>query len=253
MENNKFVVVSGGFDPVHKGHLRMFKNAKSLGDKLIVVLNNDDFLLRKKGFIFMGQEERKEIIEGFECVDEVVISIDKDLTVCKTLEHLSEENKVNIFANGGDRRDTSDIPESKVCKEYDIQMIFNIGGDKVQSSSDLVKNEVSKPWGMYRTFEKSKKYLLKRITVNAGQSLSLQSHEHRSEFWIVVNGQALVSVEDKKEKLEEGETIFIPLGSRHRLENITDNLLELVEIQFGSTLSEDDIIRYEDVYGRQDS
>ena len=250
MKKDKTILVSGGFDPVHIGHLRMFEEAKKLGTRLIVILNNDNFLMRKKGFIFMEGEERKEIIEGFSVVDEVFISIDEDLTVCKSIKHLSDREKINIFANGGDRRNVEDIPEFSVCEEQGIQMVFDIGGGKIQSSSNLVNNETDKPWGSYRTYEKKKNYLLKTITVDPGHSLSLQSHNNRSEFWVVAYGEALVSHDEKTCRLRKGEFVEIPVKSKHRLENDTNDVLHLVELQFGSDLREDDIIRYEDNYGR---
>ncbi len=132
----KVVAVSGGFDPVHIGHVRMIREAAKLGDELVVILNSDRFLEEKKGFAFMTFEERKEILENIIGVTEVVECIDEDQTVCKTLSEL----KPHIFANGGDRKNEDDIPEFKVCVEHGIEMVFNVGtGGKVQSSSELVK------------------------------------------------------------------------------------------------------------------
>jgi cytidyltransferase-like protein len=128
------VAVSGGFDPLHVGHLRYLQDAATFGDKLIVILNTDAFLIAKKGYAFMPGEERKEILEGLECVDEVVFCIDEDQTVCKTLEML----KPTVFAKGGDRT-AGNIPEYDVCEKNGIEMIFGVGGsDKPQSSSWLV-------------------------------------------------------------------------------------------------------------------
>lgn len=135
----KVVAVSGGFDPVHIGHVRMFNEAKKLGDKLVVIINNDNWLQKKKGKIFMPQEERKAIIENFKSVDEVVftnhVPDTDDMSVCEALRQI----KPDIFANGGDRV-SDNVPEVQVCKELGIEMIFNIGhGGKVQSSSWLLK------------------------------------------------------------------------------------------------------------------
>ena len=134
----KTVTVSGGFDPVHIGHVRMIREASKLG-KLIVLLNNDAFLVRKKGRPFMPQEERKEILENIKGVDSVFISIDEDDSVSKSLEAI----KPDIFANGGDRKNESEIREAEVCKRLGIEMIFNVGGGKVQSSSWLMKSNTS--------------------------------------------------------------------------------------------------------------
>jgi cytidyltransferase-like protein len=134
----KVVMVSGGFDPVHVGHVRMFNEAKKLGDKLIVVLNNDNWLKFKKGVAFMPENERKEVIESFAAVDEVIITEHKpntnDISICKELELL----KPDIFANGGDRKDDN-IPEYVLCKKLGIEMVFNVGGGKIQSSSELLQ------------------------------------------------------------------------------------------------------------------
>ena len=127
------VTVSGGFDPVHIGHIRLFKEAKELGSRLVVILNSDRFLTIKKGSSFMPFEERKEVLESIRYVDEVISCIDVDQTVCKTLERL----KPAIFANGGDRTDKN-IPELEICERYNIKLVFGVGGEKVQSSSDLI-------------------------------------------------------------------------------------------------------------------
>lgn len=130
------VAVSGGFDPIHLGHLRMFKQARKLGDKLVVILNSDGWLRRKKGAYFMSANERKEIIEQFECVDRVYIHNSVKPHVSDALEKL----RPAIFANGGDRKNVDDIPEAEVCEKLGIKMVFNVGGKKIRSSSDLLKN-----------------------------------------------------------------------------------------------------------------
>lgn len=129
------VAVSGGFDPVHIGHLRMFQEAKRLGDELLVIVNDDNFLTRKKGRPFMTLEDRMEIIAGFACVDQVVAAVDEDDTVCASLEHY----RPHIFANGGDRT-SANVPEKEVCERCNIEMVWGIGGGKIRSSSELIKN-----------------------------------------------------------------------------------------------------------------
>lgn len=133
------VAVSGGFDPLHVGHVRMFAKAKALGDRLVVILNNDNWLQLKKGFAFMPEKERKELIENIKSVDKVVLSFHKkgtkDMSICNELKKV----KPDIFANGGDRTHDN-IPEVPVCEALGTKMIFNIGhGGKVQSSSWLLE------------------------------------------------------------------------------------------------------------------
>lgn len=135
------VAVSGGFDPLHIGHVRMFQHARTLGDHLVVILNNDHWLRKKKGFVFMPQKERKEIIEAILGVDKVVFTShkpnDSDRSVCRDLKKV----RPHIFANGGDRKPDGDpVPEVALCKELGIDMVYNIGRDgKVQSSSWLIE------------------------------------------------------------------------------------------------------------------
>lgn len=139
-QNDKPVVVavSGGFDPIHPGHIRMFKEARALGDKLVVILNNDNWLQAKKKYNFMGEKERKEVIEALRDVDAVLLTRHPknptDMSVCEALQRL----KPDIFANGGDRVKTN-TPEVDLCIKLGIKMVFNVGeGGKVQSSSWLV-------------------------------------------------------------------------------------------------------------------
>jgi len=138
----KVVMVSGGFDPIHIGHVRYIKEAKKLGDYLIVVLNNDNWLRMKKGKEFMNENERKEIIEAIIGVDEVIISghtkNTKDISVCEEIRKI----KPDIFANGGDRKPGGDpVPEVAVCEKLGIEIVYNIGhGGKVRSSSELLKD-----------------------------------------------------------------------------------------------------------------
>lgn len=141
MKKQKVVAVSGGFDPVHIGHIKLLKAAKALGDKLVVILNNDGFLVRRKGYVFMPLKERKEILESIKYVDEVMVAVDADQSVCKTLELL----KPDIFANGGDREVEGDILEREACQHMGIKMVFGVGGhEKHQSSTWLVRNAIAR-------------------------------------------------------------------------------------------------------------
>ena len=139
-----WVAVSGGFDPIHIGHVRMFKAARKLGDKLVVIVNNDNWLQKKKGFVFMPESERVELVREFPFVDRVVVTAhkknDPDMSVSSMLKVL----KPAIFANGGDRKPAGDpVPEVAVCEALGIRMVYNVGkGGKVQSSSWMVRQVV---------------------------------------------------------------------------------------------------------------
>lgn len=135
----KVVAVSGYFDPLHVGHLEMIELAKKLGDKLVVIVNNDEQTVLKKGKSFMPFEERKKIVESIKWVDHVFASIDEDRTVCKSLHKVREIFGVNVFANGGDRKNLNDVPEYPICQELGIEMVDGLG-DKIQASSELIKN-----------------------------------------------------------------------------------------------------------------
>jgi len=255
----KIVAVSGGFDPVHVGHAKMFEEARKLGDYLVVILNNDNWLRDKKGFVFMPEEERYMLIGRMKGVDAVYITDhkkgDKDRSVCAALRAI----KPTIFANGGDRRSMGDIPEAKVCKQLGIQMVFDVGGGKIQSSSwltgKLAAPVIQKPWGFMQTYRHEKGYWLKTLTVKPGARLSLQRHRGRSEMWVCVEGKAQAelrqSIKDEPfvKVLSSGEHILIPRNAIHRLSNPTKRPTTVVEIALGKA-AEDDIVRYEDDYGR---
>lgn len=144
-KKSKVVLVSGGFDPIHPGHVRLFQEARKLGDKLIVLINNDNWLRKKKGFTFFTEKERKEIISAFAGVDEVRLTKHqpnpKDMSVCAELLQI----RPNIFAQGGDRKKGA-LPgcEVEVCQQIGCQMVYNVGpGGKIQSSSVVAANYFS--------------------------------------------------------------------------------------------------------------
>ena len=144
IRKEKIVAVSGGFDPIHIGHVRMFQKSRKLGDKLVVILNNDNWLLKKKGYIFMPERERKEIIEAMTGVDKVILTAHsknpKDMSVCGELLKV----KPGVFANGGDRK-LGNIPEADVCRKIGCEVVFNVGkGGKVQSSSWLLDKHLKR-------------------------------------------------------------------------------------------------------------
>jgi D-beta-D-heptose 7-phosphate kinase/D-beta-D-heptose 1-phosphate adenosyltransferase len=139
MQGRKIVALSGGFDPIHVGHIRMIQSAAEMGD-VIVIANSDEWLMRKKGYVFMKYEERQEILNAIKGVYDVVKASDIDDTVCATLLFL----RPDIFANGGDRKE-GNVPEYSLCEDMGIEMKFSVGGDdKPQSSSWLIEKVMNK-------------------------------------------------------------------------------------------------------------
>jgi len=141
------VAVSGGFDPIHIGHVRMIQEAAKLGDELVVIINNDHWLRKKKGFVFMPQEERKEIIEAIRGVSRVVFTEHEPDCTDMSVNHVLQAVRPHIFGNGGDRKpDDVPVPEVILCTELGIDMVYNLGvGGKVQSSSTLSVGKELRP------------------------------------------------------------------------------------------------------------
>jgi cytidyltransferase-like protein len=254
-----WVAVSGGFDPIHVGHIRMFKQARKLGDRLVVIVNNDNWLHAKKGYAFMPEKERVELIGSLPFVDKVVLTDhakdDPDMSVARALARL----KPDVFANGGDRKSMSDIPEARICAELGITMVFNVGkGGKVQSSSWMVKKasrpikRTVRPWGEYYDWDKGAKWNLKTIYIKPRCRLSLQYHRHRMECWLLVEGDAIATLHDsegKEERIElkKGKAYCVAKKQVHRLESRKGGTV--VEVAYGS-FDEEDIVRLEDDHGR---
>ena len=161
-EKYDFAIVSGGFDPVHIGHLKMFQDANKLADKVIILLNNDNWLIKKKGKPFMNQNQRKEILEEFKSISEVIIQTSSEPSSSAAIEEfaLKNKNKKICYCNGGDRNDIENILEASICKEFNIELEFGVGGeDKIESSSQLSKNYLGnveiRPWGNYHIIAKN--------------------------------------------------------------------------------------------------
>lgn len=258
MKNYNYALLSGGFDPVHVGHLAMIKEANEIAEEVVILLNSDKWLKRKKGKPFMVESQRAQILEEFESVSRVIIQMDDDDDSSNNaITSFAKNNpkKTICYCNGGDRSNEKKIREATVCKENNVDLIFGIGGvHKLESSSNLTKNYLSeieiRPWGNFHIIAKGNGYQIKEMNVNPKNKQSLQKHKHRSEYWQVIEGEGKVYLEDSEIKLKPGDNIFIPKGSLHRLENTHSHNLLIVEIQIGKIISEDDIERIEDDYGR---
>lgn len=248
------VLVTGGFDPVHSGHIEYFKAAKALGDRLVVGVNSDLWLERKKGKAFMPLHERIRIIENLKMVDECIVFNDADNTAKNAIlvtRGIYHSDKI-IFANGGDRT-SENIPETGVIDE-NLEFIFGVGGSNKMNSSSWILEEwkapkTERPWGYYRVLHEVPGTKVKELTVEPGKSLSMQRHANRSEYWHVSEGRCEVAIiTDKKEiiaKLTEHSDIEIAQGAWHRLSNPYDEPCKIVEIQFGTECSETDIERHD--------
>jgi len=243
------VLVTGGFDPIHKGHIALFKHARAYGTKLVVGLNSDEWLIRKKGRYFMDYDERKEILLSLSCVDEVLSFNDDDDSSNDAIEQLIQSSPI-IFCNGGDRG-KGNVPEhDKYWCDARVVFKWGIGGnDKKNSSSTLLNKynnpQTDRPWGYYKVLYEGEGYKVKELVINPHSSLSMQRHEHRSESWNLVSGSACVILNGEKVQLEKNKDIFIPKNTWHKGINESDNPAHIIEIWRGksSLLNENDIER----------
>jgi len=259
INKHKWVAVSGGFDPIHIGHIRMFKKARALGDKLVVIINNDNWLHAKKGFAFMPQQERLELIGSLPYVDKVLLTEHEENPSDMSVVHMLKKVRPHVFANGGDRKNEADIPEAQICAELGIKMIFNVGaGGKIQSSSWMIRKAVRpvsrtvRPWGEYYGWDSGSDWNLKTIYIKPKSRLSLQYHHHRNECWMLVSGDASAIVHDKKGKeqkikLKKGQLYSIDKKQVHRLQSEKGGIV--VEVAYGK-FDEEDIVRLQDDHGR---
>ena len=250
------IVVSGGFDPIHSGHLAYFQSAKLLGDKLIVALNSDEWLINKKLKYFMPFHERTIIIENLSVVDEVIDFDDDKKGSCalglEKVKKLYPDDKI-IFCNGGDRTE-GNISEMEVDG---IEFAFGVGGsDKKNSSSWILKNfqydHEERIWGrFYNLFTDTgeTEVKVKELIIDPGKGLSFQRHFHRSEIWFVSKGKCIVNYsEEKADAFEEikfniEDTLFIKKEAWHQIINPFEKPCHIIEIQYGEKTIEDDIER----------
>lgn len=250
----KIVVVSGGFDPLHSGHISYINSAKKLGDYLIIALNSDDWLRRKKGKEFLPFKEREIILKNLSLVDEVVSFKDDSQGSCKdALEtiKLKFPNDEIFFCNGGDRK-KDNIPEMEV---KNINFLFGVGGDDKKNSSSWILKDwkfegEKRIWGDFYNLFEEKNIKVKELIVNPKKGMSLQRHFKRSEIWFIHSGSCKVNYSDTTpEKIEEinlkqNEVFTVNTGDWHQIFNPYDIECKIIEIQFGDETNEDDIERH---------
>ena len=253
----KIVLVTGGFDPLHSGHIAYFNAAKDLGDYLVVGVNSDEWLERKKGRSFMPWKERAEIIEALGCVDQVIEFDDSNDSATEAIKYVLDFWKSGekiIFANGGDRTE-GNILEMLSVSDPRLSFKFGVGGEDKKNSSSWILKEWSKPtteraWGRYTILEhiKDSGWAVKHLEFDAGKSLSDQRHFKRSEHWHVVDGVITMLLEDRngnksEQLLVPGDSIDIPVGYWHKAINIDNKPAKVIEVWMGKELTEDDIER----------
>jgi len=249
----KIAVVSGGFDPIHSGHIAYLKSAAEDADKLIVCLNSDAWLERKKGQYFLPFSERKVILENISFVSEVIDFEDDEIGSAieglKIIKSRYPEDEI-IFCNGGDR-DKSNIPEMEI---NGINFSFSVGGSDKKNSSSWILKKWSYPftkrsWGNFYDLFQDNFVKVKELIVYPNQGMSFQRHFKRSELWFISHGKCEVnySLENpenvSKITLKKGDRFDVPVSSWHQITNPFENECRIIEIQYGEETSEEDIER----------
>ena len=248
-------LVTGGFDPLHSGHIQYLKSASQLAEYLVVGVNSDEWLIRKKGQPFMTLDERVAVLKELYCVDEVITFDDSDNTSCGAIEKIKELYKDPfgdkfhikiIFCNGGDRT-ADNVPEQEKFKNDEwVNFEFGVGGDyKKNSSSDILKEyrnaKTERNWGYYRVIHQiGKEVKVKELVIEPGQALSNQYHDKRNELWYVMKGEVVMNGIVQK---EHGPAFLIPKGYWHLAKNVSDKPCHILECQYGEECIEDDIHR----------
>ena len=244
------VMVSGGFDPIHKGHLDLLKAAALIergGNRVLVALNSDAWLIRKKGFRCLPWDHRAAILDAMVIGPSnhhrpTVIQVDdSDGTVCAALR----EHKPDVFANGGDRFEHN-VPEAGLCEVLDITAVYGIGGGKIASSSAFAgppREHVRREWGYYETVYRLGGFAVKRLLFKHNGETSRQRHMLRSEHYVVVKGHLRLELEDKIRSLLPNQSAYVEAGAWHKLIALRPET-QVIEVQVGDP-REDDIERRE--------
>ena len=251
----KIIIVSGGFDPIHSGHIAYFKAARKLGDKLVVALNSDAWLINKKGRFFMPFKERKTIVENLSSVDSVIDFQDDDIgsatNALVKIKEMYPDDEI-AFANGGDRN-KENIPEMNVSG---VEFLFGVGGDdKKNSSSWILKKwqyyQEDRLWGEFYNLFEEEKVKVKELIVHPGKGMSFQRHFKRNEIWMISKGSCIVNYSkddpDNKQsiQLDTFDHYLVPLGQWHQITNPYAEVCNIIEIQYGEACIEEDIERTE--------
>ena len=242
----KIVIATGGFDPIHSGHIRYLNAARELGDWLLVGVNSDAWLERKKGRAFMPFAEREAILYNIKSVDAVRGFDDSNGSACDLLEWVKQNFPYAeiVFANGGDRTQDN-IPEMQV---KGVEFVFGVGGeDKANSSSWILEEwkapKIQRPWGYYRVLHDVEGTKVKELTVDPGKSLSMQRHKYRAEIWKVTSGMCRVFGNSVPTTLGRHGSYYISRNEWHQLTNPFTEPCKIVEIQYGYSCDEEDIER----------
>jgi cytidyltransferase-like protein len=250
----KIVLITGGFDPLHSGHIAYFQAAKKLGDILVVGVNSDAWLTRKKGAPFMPYTERATIVRNIVGVDFVIDFNDSDGSAKHAIQMVRQSYPQDqiIFANGGDRTHVN-IPEMDI-EDNNLQFVFGVGGFNKANSSSWILQEWKAPktirqWGYYRVLHDVPGMKVKELTVDPGKSLSMQRHYLRAEYWMVSEGSAVVNSQMDSGysmppiTLEKHQEYRVPVADWHQLTNPFNVSVKVVEIQYGQQCIEEDIER----------
>jgi cytidyltransferase-like protein len=252
----RIILITGGFDPLHSGHIAYIKAAKELGDSLIVGVNSDEWLRRKKGQEFMPWQERATIIAALHDVDRVINFDDSDNSAKDAIKKVRAIHPAAqiIFANGGDRT-KENIPEMDLLEEMlHLEFVFGVGGEDKKNSSSWILQEWKAPkterqWGYYRVLHEVPGMKVKELTVEPGKSLSMQRHNLRAEYWIVSEGEAVVNRQMESSyslpsvHLRQHIEYRVPVKEWHQLTNPYEVPVKVVEIQYGEQCVEEDIER----------
>ena len=250
----KIIVVSGGFDPIHSGHIDYFRSAKEHGNKLIVALNSDEWLEKKKGKFFMPFKERYLVVSSIKYVDEVISFADDHMGSCiNALKKIKKDYPHDeiFFANGGDRN-KENIPEMSLAG---INFLFSIGGDTKKNSSSWILNKwqyyyEERQWGSFFNLFQTENIKVKELIVKPGKSMSFQRHLKRNEIWLISKGSCEVysAYENDIDNIEKillntFDHFIVPVGYWHQIKNPFKNTVHIIEIQYGDKCIEDDIER----------